>query len=475
MRKFIFIILLLLMAVPLLGINNTIKKRPNSYWWHTGKDYRTDPARMWAYEVEDFIEGNMGTGNVWYVDSGATGQADGTSMTDACVTLDACVSLSGVTANNGDRIYVAQNHAENLTATTTIDVDVAGLTILGLGEGTDAPTFTYTQSAGAFSVGAANVWIDNLRFELGTDTVTMGISVESTADNFRMTNCFFPEPATTAYDFVDAINLAAGADYVSIIGNTFLSASNTGCAHFVEAGNGVNMYLTITDNEVHGEFSVSAIWSDTIDVFCNISRNKITQLTSGQHCIEFTAAATGMCIDNRLYAASNTCLDAGSMSCYGNTVVTAVETEAQPIPFVYGREYYTSKVATGNTDDLWDVSGGPIIITGMYGVVTTVMGATATAIELQIDADAGSAYDLDFTTLATITSDAEGAFYCFDTAIGEASMTTDIGYSVSMIEWYCPEGMIEQWVTNEKGDNTGAVTWYMTYMPTASNTTVTAQ
>jgi len=128
----------------------------------------------------------------------------------------------------------------------------------------------------------------------GVHAIVIGIAVEAGGDNFTMRNCTFPEPGTNTYDFIDAIDLASGADGVKIIGSTYFHADAVGPAHFIEAGNGVNNNLQIIDNHVVSEFSVSAIWSDTIDLEVLIEGGHYENLTDGQHAIEFTTTALGV-------------------------------------------------------------------------------------------------------------------------------------------------------------------------------------
>lgn len=58
MKKVIFatVVLGLVTAFVFAEMNHTIKSRPTAYWWHSGASYSTDPARMWAYEVEEYLE-----------------------------------------------------------------------------------------------------------------------------------------------------------------------------------------------------------------------------------------------------------------------------------------------------------------------------------------------------------------------------------------------------------------------------------
>lgn len=256
------------------------------------------------------------TGNVFYVDSGAGINAigRGKDKTKPFATLDYAVGRC--TANNGDYIIVMPGHAETMSGTAdSVDVDVAGVTIIGLGSGTDMPEFTYDTATDEFVIGATNVTVANLRFVAGVTSITMGISVEAAGDNFTLIGCEFPEPTTSTWEFLDAIDLASGADSVHIKQCTYYNMDATGAAHFIEAGNGVNNDLQVIDCLIMGEFSVAAIWSDTADLEVLIKGCDITNATNGQHAVEFTSTATGL-IDNCILRtnATATDLDPGSLT-----------------------------------------------------------------------------------------------------------------------------------------------------------------
>ena len=140
-----------------------------------------------------------------------------------------------------------------------------------------------------------------------------------------------------------------------------------------------------------------------------------------------------------------------------------------------GRLKFASKVATGTDDDLWDVDGGPIRIVDFFGVVTTLIGATATTMEITLNADTPWT-DYDFSTAVAITSDSVGFRYVF-TAANESVLTplegADGGATSLFKSWICGEGMIEQNASTT--DNDGAITWYMIYQPLATGVTVTEQ
>jgi hypothetical protein len=52
----ILIVVLVIGVLVFADMNNTIKQMPNAYWWSPGYAHYSDPARMWAREVEEYIE-----------------------------------------------------------------------------------------------------------------------------------------------------------------------------------------------------------------------------------------------------------------------------------------------------------------------------------------------------------------------------------------------------------------------------------
>lgn len=100
------------------------------------------------------------SGNVFFVNSvtgsdGNTGQAN-----NPFATLDYVIGRC--TANNGDVIVLCAGHAETVGSASAITCDVAGVTIIGLGEGASRPTFTFSATASTIVVSAASVQFGNM-------------------------------------------------------------------------------------------------------------------------------------------------------------------------------------------------------------------------------------------------------------------------------------------------------------------------
>lgn len=198
------------------------------------------------------------SGKVFFVDSGVDG-GDGTRPDSAVGTLDEAVNLC--TANQGDVIYVMPGHAENLAAANAVDVDVAGVTIIGLGRGDDMPHFSYTNAAGEFVIGADNVAVYGLRFTATVTAVTLGIDIEAGATDALIQGCRFDVETTTTDEFNLSIDIKAGCTNTHIKDN-FFDMGLGGAVAAVKL-TGTSDHVTIEGNRVWGDYSTACLAGDT--------------------------------------------------------------------------------------------------------------------------------------------------------------------------------------------------------------------
>lgn len=157
--------------------------------------------------IEGAVRGLI-KGYAFYVDS-ATGSNsnDGTNWTQAVATLDYAVGLC--TAGRGDIIFLAPGHAETLTAAAQCVLDVAGITVQGIGAGSLKPTFTLgTATTTDVDIDADNITVRNVRFVSAIDDLAVMIDVNE--DEFTMEDCEFFGPATT--ECLNFINIATTKD-----------------------------------------------------------------------------------------------------------------------------------------------------------------------------------------------------------------------------------------------------------------------
>jgi hypothetical protein len=258
--------------------------------------------------VEDIVDRTniVTTGNVWYVDSGNTTDgadlaAYGKSPDTPFLTIDYAVGQA--TASNGDIIYVMPGHTETVTADSGIDVDQVGLTIIGLGRGTDRPTITFTTSTAAdFKLAAANCRAENLLFVAGVDALTGPIEIS--AAYCELVDCEFQDGATGTIDTVDVIMITAAGDSCLIdgfvcIGTTDAGQSQINCADGAKDLRIMNCYLT-------GDMAVGNIeLANTTDLIRIGPNNLCINTNATDTCIDVVATASGSIFDNYLEIATN--------------------------------------------------------------------------------------------------------------------------------------------------------------------------
>jgi len=187
------------------------------------------------------------TGNVWFVDSGASDGADnvgngyGRSPAKPFLTLD--YAIGQCTASNGDVIYLLPGHAENLTAADSVDCDVAGVTIVGLGRGGLIPTFTSTAAAGSITVDAANVTIQNIKrvanFATGT---TAGLTISANGDGCTVDGVHFRD-TSAANEFLVHIAVATTVSDLWVKNCTFVTAAGSLTNSILFAGTSVDAVI----------------------------------------------------------------------------------------------------------------------------------------------------------------------------------------------------------------------------------------
>jgi hypothetical protein len=121
---------------------------------------------------------NFEPGNQYFVNS-ATGSSakDGKTWGNALNTVKN--ALAKVTASNGDVIWVAPGHAETISSATSMALNKAGVTIIGLGYGAMRPTFTFSETASNIPISAASVWLENILCVANVDQIVAGITISA--------------------------------------------------------------------------------------------------------------------------------------------------------------------------------------------------------------------------------------------------------------------------------------------------------
>lgn len=292
---------------------------------------RNSAALLATLEGYGLIEGEgLTQGSVFYVDSGHAGAADttsnGTSWESPCATVDYAIGLC--TAGQYDIIYVASRHAETIDPTVGTDLllvlDVIGVTIVGLGKGSNRPTFTLGATAAIIDVNAASCTIKNCIFIVGDFNVTTMIDVDGA--DFTLEDCLLTM-TITSYEAVDGIDLGAAN---AVVKNCVITATTAaGADAGIELSAAVDN-IQIIGCRVIGNFQEASIHNPTGNVATNLLIQDciLGNEQTGDWCLELVSACTGNLIRNTYNADTDAALvDPGScfsFECYGcDTVDTS--------------------------------------------------------------------------------------------------------------------------------------------------------
>lgn len=237
-------------------------------------------------------------GTDYFVDSvdGSNGN-DGLSWAAPFATLD--YAIGQCSASEGDRIFLAPWHAENLTAADTVDCDVAGVEIIGIRRGNQMPTFSTTAAAGSITVDAANVTIRNIKlvanFETGT---TKAMTITASGDGLTLDNCHFRDTSAT-FEFLIHLSVATTVTDLRVQNCTFIGAAGTMSNSILFAGTSINCVIE------NCYFFVDSS-DDVVDHLAGASVNLVVRncvivnadTDAAGYCLRYKSDGTGVAANN---------------------------------------------------------------------------------------------------------------------------------------------------------------------------------
>lgn len=249
------------------------------------------------------------TGNVWYVSSTSTTKSDsagaGYSPDAPFATID--YAIGRCTANKGDIIYVMPGHAETISAAGGITADVAGISIVGLGNGSNRPTITFGHTAATFAVSAADVLVQNIRCTCSVDEVVKLFHVTAAGCTLDKVDFFETASAqaiqflltTAAADQLTVQNCYHRQDTAATAAQLWIQLVGTNDTRILD-----NTFILTLQNGA----TCAVINATTAVVNCQIARNTILQTggTTQVSAILLVASSTGFVHDNRVAAAVTT-------------------------------------------------------------------------------------------------------------------------------------------------------------------------
>lgn len=253
-----------------------------------------------------FTDEGRTTGDIFFVHSGTgtDGAGYGGNPNAPCATLDYAIGLC--TASKGDRIYAMPGHAETLTAAAGVALDVAGVSVFGLGVGRNRPVFTFTTStAASFDISAANCQVSGLVFVNGIDSQTAMVNV--TAAGVTVKDCEF-DVANASTQAVLGVLTNASASRFTLANCHIHGTTDAGTATAVRIVGGSD--IIVRDNRIYGAYttSIGGIENVTTAVAgLTIEGNYVhNQTASSTKAIVVVSTTNAFIVNNRLGILSGT-------------------------------------------------------------------------------------------------------------------------------------------------------------------------
>jgi hypothetical protein len=223
-------------------------------------------------------------------------------------TLD--YAIGQCVANRGDIIFIKPGHAESVTSATSILFDVAGVQIIGLGTGSNRPTFTYTTADTAtIPVSAANMSITGCLFVGGFLSIASAFTVGAAPDLKIDGNEFRDTSAILGFLSIVTTTVSVNADGLAYTNNARKSdATTTPGPDVVIAGtmsrlkvNGNKSIHTVASNNVAALVEHGALVMTDAEVIGNYVYSVNTDTATGAVLLKTTATTgSGIIAHNRV-------------------------------------------------------------------------------------------------------------------------------------------------------------------------------
>jgi len=295
----------------------------------------SDLIKKYGWAVMPYLS-NLGVtllseAQILFVDSQHTNALDaddathGHSFEQPLATIDYAIGLC--TADQGDVILVAPNHAETLSGAADLDIDVNQVTIIGLGSGSARPTLTLggTDASTTIEINGDNITVMNLRIVGGdTDGTTRAIDIKSGSDYVTLDGLEFFETVSTK-EILGCITLEDKTDQCTIKNCVFrnlCSGDNTD-AIITEADE--HDFLTIENCTFIGDWTNAALDLDAAAINYPIIKDCliVNYDTSAGDAIDLDSSTKAIMVNLRVASGKGDAYPVGDVSasfemgCYG--------------------------------------------------------------------------------------------------------------------------------------------------------------
>ena len=255
------------------------------------------PAGIPLFGVSDLL-----SGTVFFAHSG-TGSSDnnGRDPDRPMATIDQAINKTRATSSTyaaEDYVIALPGHTETISAASGFDLDVAGVTVLGLGRGSLRPTLTYSVATSTGAVGANGTALVNLLHVASIDSLAVMIDIDATTGFLLEANEFRDD---TSIGIIDTVDVANETDIV--IRNNRWYETDAGIGQSCLLGS-TPTRLIVDDNIMDKDAQTGCVELGNA-VQCRVINNWIETSAAEDLCIVLGTTSTGWIDNNFLRLATD--------------------------------------------------------------------------------------------------------------------------------------------------------------------------
>lgn len=244
-------------------------------------------------------------GNIFFVDSGDTDGGDsagkGTHPDQPFLTID--YAVGNCTASQGDVIFALPGHNDAL-GNAQIDLDVAGISVIGVGNGNDRPIIDFDHANSSIDIGASSCMVKNIVLNPSVTDVLIGIDNETLFTDTLLEDIeVIPgEDGAGVDDFAAGIEMKVGITRCTIKGYEFDEYAASAGYYRAIYFNGASTKVRISDFwiDITGAAAVAGIEGTGSSLRSLIEEGVI--ITDAEPGIELAAGQTGVIRNVAIFA-----------------------------------------------------------------------------------------------------------------------------------------------------------------------------
>lgn len=401
------------------------------------------------------------TGNVYFVSSLTGSNGNTGSATSPFATI--AVAYAKCIANNGDTVVAMPGHAETYATAAALNMNIVGVTVVGLGEGNTRPVITFATSAAAtITMTAASNQLLNFILTTTVDQIVSPIVVSAASCTI---NVEWRDGSSVLEALRTILTTAAASNLtVNLIYKGFTAGSHgVNAIRLVGGSNAVitvDYYGILTTGVV--EFNTTAVVNAQIGGYfyvsgtTNLSKDVVDTVGGSTWSVQgFDGGAGGS-------------FSGGSGQAIATDDVSTLAGQADA-------SAVTSAAVISNGLTLFNVAGGPVEILSLLSICQTANNATASTLQYSSTSTLGALTQTISGASATLASAAIGVSVIAQlTALATAPIVNAnaagiVGTNGGII---VPAGTLTAVVG--VGSTTGTWRHYIRWRPLASGATVTA-